>query len=330
MRVIIGRGNPIGVQLNEFDCWLGRIPLSHAVSLLLSCWMLAMSSNSAAQILWGFSRVAEKKRGCFGIKRGRDVLTLERLCSSCGNTDVAMLQTLAKGLRRVFTKGPIDTARWSWYHVYERFREWRLGIETEECDAWQDSFEDKNYHVYQPLCYSCIDTAILRLDIRPGEDVFLDYGSGKGRIATVAATHRFKKVIGVEMLADLNETARANIRRAVKRLKCRDVEFIQTDATKYELPSDVTVVFMFNPFLGDVLKAVQQQIRASLESHPRQLQLVYINPLEQPDLFEDCDWLVKLADLPVGRWEKMRFRLYGTFPSNIPLVKDSASARSSE
>lgn len=221
-----------------------------------------------------------------------------------------MLRTFAKGFRRIFTKGPVDTARWTWYHIYERLREKRLGIETEECEEWQDSFENKNYHVYQPLCYSCIDTAFSRLRIQPDKDVFLDYGSGKGRIATVAATHPFKKVIGVEMLADLNDVARANIRQAAKRLKCPDVEFIQTDATNYELPHGVTVLFLFNPFLGDILRAVQQQIRNSLESHPRPMQLVYINPLEAPDLFEECEWLKKREDLPVGRWETMRFRIY--------------------
>ena len=220
------------------------------------------------------------------------------------------LHSLNRGIRRVFTKGPIDTVRWAWYHSYERYRERSLGIETEECDAWQDSLDDENYHVYQPLCYSCIDTAFRRLEIRPGKDVFLDYGSGKGRIATVAATHPFKKVLGLELLPDLNAIAQANIDRARKRLKCPDVKFVEADATRYELPGEVTVLFLFNPFLFDVLKVVQQRIRESLETHPRRLQLVYMNPLEHPDLFEECDWLVKREDIPVGRWDGMRFRVY--------------------
>ncbi len=232
-----------------------------------------------------------------------------------------MIRIFAKGVRRAFTKGPFDTARWTWYHIYERFREKWLGIDTENCDAWQNSFEDKNYHVYQPLCYSCLDAAFSRLQIRPGKDVFLDYGSGKGRIVTVAATHPFKQVIGVEMLSDLNETARANIARATKRLKCSDVEFIQADATQYELPADVTVVF---------LKAVQRQIHQSLEAHPRRLQLVYMNPLENPDLFEECDWLVKREELPVGRWEAMRFRIYEHLPAEGQPAGDNMGFAKSE
>jgi len=236
-----------------------------------------------------------------------------------------MIRIIMKGIRRVFTKGPIDTARWAWYHVYERFRERRLGIETAECKAWQDSFDNEScYHVYQPLFYAGIDKAFSRLDIRPGEDVFLDYGSGKGRIVTVAATHPFKKVIGVEMLSDLNVVAKANIDRATKRLKCPDVEFVETDATKYELPADVTVLFLFNPFLGDILEAVQQQIRKSLEAHPRRLQLVYMNPLENSDSFEECDWLVKREDIPVGRWEAMRYRIYEHSPANLQSVGNGA------
>ncbi|GAB4146459.1 MAG: class I SAM-dependent methyltransferase [Planctomycetaceae bacterium] len=221
-----------------------------------------------------------------------------------------MIRTVTKGIRRVFKKGPVDTARWAWYHFYERAREHYLGIETESCDDWQDSFADENYHVYQPLCYSCIDTALSRLDITPGEDAFLDYGSGKGRIVSVAATYPFKRVLGVELLADLNDIARENIRRAEKRLKCRDVEFIETDATKYELPGDITVLFLFNPFLNDVLKAVQHQIRKSLDRYPRRVQIVYMNPLENEDLFAECEWLRQREELPVGRWEAMRFRIY--------------------
>ncbi|MFQ5733588.1 MAG: hypothetical protein ACE5KM_16745 [Planctomycetaceae bacterium] len=228
-----------------------------------------------------------------------------------------MIRMLVRGIRRVFTKGPIDTARWAWYHVYEGSRERWLGIETIGSGAWADAFENQDCHEYQPLYYAGLDRAFKRLRIRRGKDVFLDYGSGMGRIVTVAATHPFKKVIGVEMLPDLNEISRTNIERARRRLKCPDVEIIQTDATTYELPPDVTVIFLFNPFFGDVLRAVQQQIRKSLEAHPRNLQLVYMNPLVDPDLFEECDWLTRRADLPVGLWTAMRFRLYENRQSDM-------------
>lgn len=227
------------------------------------------------------------------------------------------LYGMGRGIRRVFTKGPIDTGRWAWYHLYERYRERRLGIESEECSEWENCFDNENYHEYQPLCYSCIDTALEHLEIKPGHDVFVDYGSGKGRIVTVAATYPFAKVIGVEMLPDLNEIARSNIKRAERLSRCPAVEIVQADATRYELPPEATVLFLFNPFLGDVLRAVQNQILKSLESHPRSIQIVYMNPLENPDLFEECAWLNKREELPVGRWDAMRFRIYDHRPADI-------------
>ncbi|MFQ5734889.1 MAG: hypothetical protein ACE5KM_23385, partial [Planctomycetaceae bacterium] len=66
-----------------------------------------------------------------------------------------------------------------------------------------------------------------------------------------------------------------------------------------------------------ILRAAQQQIRKSLEAHPRQLQIVYMNPLENPDLFEECDWLVMREELPVGRWDAMRFRIYDSLPTHV-------------
>lgn len=210
----------------------------------------------------------------------------------------------------LFRKGPCDTAKWAWYHFYERYREWSLGIETASSHEWANSFDDCNYHDYEPLCYACLDGALSSLNIEAGKEVFLDYGSGKGRIVTVAATYPFQRVIGVEMLPELNTIANQNIRRAQRKLKCKDVETIATDATTYSVPRDVTVIFLFNPFLGQVLRAVQQQILKSLDDNPRKLTVVYMNPSAETDLFADCGWLEQTREIPTGRWDKVRFVVY--------------------
>ena len=226
-----------------------------------------------------------------------------------------MLTVGVKGIRRLFTKGPVDTARWTWYHIYERYREWSLGIKTNDCEAWVDFFGDSDHHVYEPLCYACIDRALSSLTIRPGQDAFLDYGSGQGRIVTVAATYPFDRVIGIDMVPELNDIAEANIRRAQSKLKCKNVELHTDDATQYTVPPDVTVIFLFNPFRGDVLRAVQQQMHRSVQQTPRKLTIIYINPREDPNLFSECDWLVPVRKIPTGRWDTMRFLVYETHPS---------------
>jgi Methyltransferase domain len=110
------------------------------------------------------------------------------------------------------------------------------------------------------------------------DDVFLDYGSGKGRIVYQAARYPFRRVIGVEIAEDMNRMARANIDRVRDRLTCQDVELITADATEYELPDDVTYAYIYNSVEPDLLRRVLERIVASLDRAPRRLTLLWVSP----------------------------------------------------
>ena len=84
---------------------------------------------------------------------------------------------------------------------------------------------------------------------------------------------------------------------------------------QYTVPPDVTVIFLFNPFRGDVLRAVQRQMHRSVQQTPRKLTIFYINPREDPNLFCECDWLVPVRGIPTGRWDTTRFLVYETRPA---------------
>ncbi len=113
------------------------------------------------------------------------------------------------------------------------------------------------------------------------EDVFLDLGSGMGRIVFQAAMrYPFKRVIGVELSPTLHRIASENIDRNRRRLRCRQVRLFLSDVLDYPIPDDVTVVFMANPFTGDIFTAVADRILASFDDRPRPLRIVYFNPVE--------------------------------------------------
>ena len=76
------------------------------------------------------------------------------------------------------------------------------------------------------------------------------------------------------------------------------MKVIVGDATTYELPEDVTVLFFWNPFSGSVLNAVIGQIRASLNRRSRRMRILYVRCREQPDAFAACDWLTPVCALP--------------------------------
>lgn len=228
-----------------------------------------------------------------------------------------VLQVVLKGMRRLFAKGPRDTAKWVRYHLHERYREWSLGIDTAGSDEWKASLQNPLLHVYEPLSYEAIDAAFRAVEIRPGEDVLLDYGCGKGRIITVGATHLFRRVIGIELLPELAAIARQNLTRAGKRLNCLETEVVTADATTYEVPLDVSVIFLFNPFRGEVLRKVQVQIHLSWLRRRRQLTIVYMNPTADEDSFAACDWLTLQKTLPT-MWTAMRLVIYRSHDRSLP------------
>jgi predicted RNA methylase len=85
-------------------------------------------------------------------------------------------------------------------------------------------------------------------------------------------------VVGFDFSPELVAAAQANVERNRRRMKVSDVELVVADAQEWEIPDDVTIVFMYNPFGGEILDAFLDNVLASLERRPRQLRLLYVNP----------------------------------------------------
>jgi len=159
--------------------------------------------------------------------------------------------------------------------VYIRYQEWWFGIHTEAViQLNQLKLEHPDRRFYVPTNYHAFAAVLDRLNIQPERDVFLDFGSGLGRAVILAAMHPFRRVIGVEISAELNQVAQQNLCRAVRRLRCRSVELITADGATYRIPPDVTIIFLYNPFCGLVLEKVLKNIRESLLEKPREVRLI--------------------------------------------------------
>jgi SAM-dependent methyltransferase len=113
--------------------------------------------------------------------------------------------------------------------------------------------------------------------IKHEDFVFVDLGSGKGRVLFVASTHPYKKIIGVEFAEDLHEIAQKNIKNyRSKDQKCKDIESICIDAAKFKIPDEPLVFYLFNPFSEKVISEVLKNIEISLEKHPREIYIFYL------------------------------------------------------
>jgi SAM-dependent methyltransferase len=136
---------------------------------------------------------------------------------------------------------------------------------------------------YQPAGWLELRRALRRNEVDEG-DVFVDFGSGMGRVLFQAAQYPFSRVVGVELSERLNEIARENIARNRRRLCCTDVEIVTADAVEWEVPDDVTVAYLFNPFTGSTFRAVIERLLASVDRRPRRLRIIYRNPREHDAL----------------------------------------------
>jgi SAM-dependent methyltransferase len=131
-----------------------------------------------------------------------------------------------------------------------------------------------DYGIYRPTAWLVLHRLLRRLEVA-ADDVFVDVGSGMGRVVLMAARRPFKRVIGIERDPGLAQVARDNLERSRRRLACRDVELLTVDALDWEVPDDVTVVYLYCPFPDDVLERVMTRIVESLDRRPRHVRLIY-------------------------------------------------------
>jgi SAM-dependent methyltransferase len=136
---------------------------------------------------------------------------------------------------------------------------------------------------YVPSGWLTLRRILKRSEVGP-DDVFVDFGSGAGRIVLEAARYPFAAVIGVELAPELHERAKANLKRCSGRLRAGRVELVNCDVLDYEIPDELTVAYFFNPFGGFVFEAVLQKLLASLERNPRKVRVIYGNPVEEAAL----------------------------------------------
>jgi precorrin-6B methylase 2 len=188
---------------------------------------------------------------------------------------------------------------WLQQHLRARY-ERRMGVTTSGFEYLEDrgveGGERAFYASAQPVTTRA---ALKRLDPGPG-DAFADFGCGKGLAVLVAAELPFGKVLGVELAEDWAEEARRNVERARTRLTCQDVRIDTADVLEWDVPADLSVVYLYCPFLGDVFSKALDRVIASYDDHRRPLRIVYNYPWEHNRLL--ATGRVGVIDVRPARW----------------------------
>ena len=219
---------------------------------------------------------------------------------------VGTLKRAARGSRRRALRG-YHTARFILGGV-ERV----VGVNTSPAVKLADlGIADVSREDYEPSGWLDLRRILRPREVRPGE-VFLDLGSGKGRILLEAARYPFRRVIGVELSPELNAIARANIEAHANRLRCREIELVTCDVVDYQVPDDVTVAYVYNAFGAAVFEAALARLIESLDRRPRRLRLIYRNALEH-DAVMRTGRFRELRVAP-GLRPSLSIRMYGAGP----------------
>lgn len=184
-----------------------------------------------------------------------------------------MTTRIRTAMQMLRANGIIPTARYAAGRFIENRYERRFGIQTGDVIQLEalgiantDSLE------YSPIPYRAFFNAMRHVPEASG--VFVDYGSGMGRVLVCAATFPFKRITGVELSEALIKRARENLAKA-KRLECTHIEIIHCDAARWRVPADVTVFHFYNPFRKETLSTVIADIARSLRESPRKAWIVY-------------------------------------------------------
>jgi SAM-dependent methyltransferase len=167
----------------------------------------------------------------------------------------------------------------------------RRWVEAEELDT--DSENKAHAAHYQATKARPFLKLLRRLELPPGS-VFVDFGSGKGRVLLLAAHHGFRRVVGVEFSPRLCALARRNVTAfSTVGVLLSPIDVVEADVTAFEISSDLNIFYFYNPFNAPVLSKVLDNMRRSVKAAPRKLWLIYNTPkhhelIHQSGLFGSC------------------------------------------
>jgi len=130
------------------------------------------------------------------------------------------------------------------------------------------------------------------LELTP-QDAVIDLGCGCGRALAVFARRPLRYCRGIEFDRGAAAVARANASRL--RGRRAPIDVVMADAADYPF-ADETLVYLFNPFGPQTLRAVLANLQRSLQAMPRRLRLCYYNPKHR-DVIHAAGWLRRTATL---------------------------------
>jgi len=172
-----------------------------------------------------------------------------------------------------------DPAGWKREHPFDRANRVRTNGQLPGFVLRPGDPIDAPTTVYGAAQPSIIRTALAVIP-DPRRCHFIDLGCGKGRPLFVASEFDFLAITGVELSPTLSRIARRNAASLARVHPNRTpIEIIVGDALAYQLPEQPLAIFLYNPFGRLLMAQLVRSIEASLREAPRDIYVVYYNPV---------------------------------------------------
>jgi SAM-dependent methyltransferase len=164
--------------------------------------------------------------------------------------------------------------------------DWDHRVDTTSATiGWHDRLLGVFHSPYQPTEPALFHEMLAALRTDFSGFTFIDLGSGKGRTLLMASEYSFARIVGVELLPELNRIAQENLRKyKSESQKCFCLESLCADARDFVFPAEPTVLYLFNPLPVTGLTEVIVNLDLSLETIPRKVLVLYHNPLHDQSL----------------------------------------------
>lgn len=155
--------------------------------------------------------------------------------------------------------------------------------------------------MYEPINYYTATWLFDRLTPADINTAFIDIGCGKGRVLAIAAAYGFQQITGIEYSPRLCRLAQPICNVLQFRHPNTNISVIEADARVFDIPDNIGVIFLFNPFDEIIMKTFIEKVTASIHRKKRPLKVLYANPqCKQQWLeagFRETDHFVKLVHL---------------------------------
>ena len=114
-------------------------------------------------------------------------------------------------------------------------------------------------------------------------DSIIDIGCGKGSAIRKMLQYPFAQVDGMELSEHIANIAVQNF----KNLDVTRTNVLIADATKFKDYDDYNFIYLYDPFPTSVMEPVVEALLSSLQRSPRELVVIYNNPVCHESLVEN-------------------------------------------